>query len=48
MQHIVAKCKEERKRVFEVFLGHVFELSTNKYASNVMEKAIQAVGSVFC
>ena len=33
MQHIVTKCKEERKKVFDNFLGHVVDLSTNKYAS---------------
>ena len=48
MQHIVTKCKEERKKVFENFLEHVVDLSTNKYASNVVEKAIQSPGSTFC
>jgi hypothetical protein len=48
MQHIVTKCKEERRQVFDTFLMHVQELSTNKYASNVMEKAIQASESTFC
>jgi hypothetical protein len=42
MQHIVTKCKEERNKVFQAFLSKVYDLSTNKYASNVMEKAIQA------
>lgn len=48
MQHIVTKCKQERKKVFAAFLLNVYELSTNKYASNVMEKAIQSPDSNFC
>ena len=48
MQHIVTKCIEERKKVFDLFLQHVVDLSTNKYASNVVEKAIQSPGSTFC
>lgn len=30
------------------FIGKIVELSVNKYASNVVEKAIQAPGSHFC
>ena len=29
-------------------MGQIVDLSVNKYASNVVEKAIQAPGSTFC
>lgn len=45
MQHIVTKCFEERKKIFDDFILHIVDLSTNKYASNVIEKAIQAEGT---
>lgn len=48
MQHIVTKCEIERKEVFQRFLENIYELSINKYASNVIEKAIQAHNSDFC
>jgi hypothetical protein len=34
--------------VFVIFLSNILKLSTNKYASNVIEKAIQAQNSTFC
>ena len=42
MQHIVTKCHEENEKILEIFLDHIITLSTNKYASNVVEKAIQS------
>jgi pumilio RNA-binding family len=47
MQHIVTKCKEESKKIVQIFLPNIVILSTNKYASNVVEKAIQSVEGVF-
>lgn len=47
MQHIVTKCHEETEKILEIFLSNIIILSTNKYASNVVEKAIQSTEPKF-
>ena len=41
MQHIVSNCFEDQEKVLNIFFENFAELSCNKYASNVIEKAIK-------
>ena len=47
MQHIVTRCHEETEHILSIFLSNIMILSTNKYASNVVEKAIQSTEPLF-
>lgn len=41
MQHIVTHSKEYKPIIEQIFLNNFIQLSSNKYASNVIEKVIK-------
>jgi pumilio RNA-binding family len=41
MQHIVSHAREYQSSIEDTFLNNFIKLSTNKYASNVIEKVIK-------